>query len=296
MYLFINSLLVLISGVLLFFVLTFYLTPKKSRLQTTLLYCPLLYIPVFFKCAVTNTMVSALFGLCNVLVLFAYTIFAFHNSFWRKLIMCLLILGLTFPTEAVFSAFLHYVLHTTLTINYYSGAMTPFLLLSDFFVLISCTLLIFLTKPLKRFLRKGRFRSTALFVFMHLVTLTILLIMCLPDISAQNRPFSLLTSVVVFITNLFLLLSIMKQEELFAAKEAYRELQTLYQMEEAHYHELEQHSEALAKIRHDFHNQLATIHLLLQSKNYTAARELALRMKEVLTSVASSSSDSPHVT
>lgn len=83
---------------------------------------------------------------------------------------------------------------------------------------------------------------------------------------------------------------------MFAAREAYRELQTLYQMEEAHYHELEQHSEALAKIRHDFHNQLATIHLLLQSKNYTAARELALRMKEVLTSVASSSSDSPHVT
>lgn len=291
MFLLINSLLVLVNGVLQFSVLTFYLTPKKSRLQTTLLYCPLLYIPVFFKCAVTNTMVSALFGMCNVLMLFGYTMFAFKNSFWKKIVMFLLILGLTFPNEAVFSAFLHYVLHTTLTINYYSGAMTPFLLLSDFFVLISCTLLIFLTKPLKRFLRKGRFRSTALFVFMHLVTLTILLIMCLPDISAQNRPFSLITSVVPFVANLFLLLSIMKQEEMFAAKEAYRELQTLYQMEEAHYHELEQHSEALAKIRHDFHNQLATIHLLLQSRNYTDAKEMALRMKELLDSVASSPTD-----
>lgn len=70
---------------------------------------------------------------------------------------------------------------------------------------------------------------------------------------------------------------------------AYQELQTLYQIEETHYRELEQRSESLAKIRHDFHNQLATLHMLLQSKNYADAKDMALHMKELLHSVSSTS-------
>ena len=83
----------------------------------------------------------------------------------------------------------------------------------------------------------------------------------------------------------------MNQEEKATAHAAYLELQTLYKIEEEHYLELEQHSEALAKIRHDFQNQLATIHMLLQNKNYTDAKDMSLRMKELLDSVPASESE-----
>ena len=44
MFLLINSLLVLLNGGLQFLVLSFFLTPKKNRIQNALLYFLLLYI------------------------------------------------------------------------------------------------------------------------------------------------------------------------------------------------------------------------------------------------------------
>ncbi len=291
MFLLINSLLVLLNGSLQFFALSFFLTPKKKRIQNMLPYCLLLYISVFLKCAATNPSTSALFGLCNTLTLFCYAVFAFKNPFWEKIVKCVLMLGLlSITTEAIYSVFLKYVLHTTLSMNYYSESMVLPLLLLDIFALASCTLFIFLTKLVDRIKRKRRFFLIALFALTQLVTPTTLFIMYSSDISEENLHFSLIAPVILFIANLFLLLSVMNQEEKAAAKAAYLELQTLYRIEEEHYHELEQHSEALAKIRHDFHNQLATIHMLLQSKNYTDAKEMAFHMKELLDSVSSSAS------
>ena len=130
-----------------------------------------------------------------------------------------------------------------------------------------------------------------IFAFIQLATPCILFILYSSDISKENLGFSLIAPFVLIIANVFLLLYAMNEEEKAAANAAYRELQTLYKMEEEHYHQLEQHSEALAKIRHDFRNQLATIHTLLQNRNYTDAKEMALRMKELLDLFSSSPSD-----
>lgn len=288
MFLLINSLLVLLNGSLQFFALSFFLTPKKKRILNMLPYCLLLYITVFLKCAATTPLTSAVFGLCNTATLFCYAIFAFKNPFWEKLGKCVLMWGvISITTEAIYSVFLKYVLHTTLSMNYYSESMVLPLLLLNIFALASCTLFIFLTKLVDRIKRKRRFFLIALFVLTQLVTPTALFIIYASDISEDNLYFSLISPIILFIANLFLFLYAMNQEEKAAAKAAYLELQTLYKIEEEHYHELEQHSEALAKIRHDFHNQLATVHMLLQSKNYADAKEMALHMKELLDSVTS---------
>lgn len=288
MILLINSLLVLLNGSLQFFALSFFLTPKKKRIQNMLPYCLILYITVFFKCAATTPLVSAIFGLCNTLTLFCYAIFAFKNPFWEKIGKCVLMLGLlSITTEAVYSAFMKYVLHMTPSMNYYLEDMVFSLLLLDSFTIASCTLFIFLIKLVKRIKQKQRIFLFTLFAFVQLITPTILFIMYSSDISKENLNFSLIAPFILFIANLFLLLSAMNQEEKMVAQAAYRELQTLYKIEEEHFHELEQHSEALAKIRHDFQNQLATIHMLLQNKNYTDAKDMALRMKELLDSVSS---------
>lgn len=292
MFLLINSLLVLLSGGLQFFALSLFLTPKRKRIQNILLYCLLLYISVFLKCAATTPLATALFGFCNTITLFCYTIFAFQNPFWEKIGKCTLMLGgLSLITEAVYSVFMKYVLHITLSMDYYSETMVLPLLLLNLFVLASGTLSVFLIKLIGRIKRKRRFCLIALFAFLQLVTPTVLFIVYSSDISKENLHFSLIAPVILFISNLFLLLSVMNQEEKSAAQAAYLELQALYKMEEEHYHELEQHSEALAKIRHDFRNQLATIHMLLQNKNYKDAKEMAFRMKELLDLVSSSASD-----
>lgn len=292
MYLLINSLLVLLNGSLQFFALSFFLTPKKSRLQNMMPYCLLLYLTVILKCAATTSLASSVFGLCNTATLFCYAIFAFKNPFWEKIGKCVLMLGvLSITTEAIYSLILKYVLHLTISMNYYSEDMVFPLLLLDLFTLVYSTLLVLLTKIIKRFKctkefkRRQRFLLIALFAFIQLLTPATLFMLYASDISEKKLHFSLLAPFVLIITNIFLLLYAMNQEEKIAANTAYLELQTLHKMEEEHYRELEQHSEALAKIRHDFQNQLATVHMLLQNKNYTDAKEMALRMKELLDSV-----------
>ena len=288
MFLLINSLLVLLNGGLQFLVLSFFLTPKKNRIQNALLYFLLLYISVFFKCATHNPIASALLALCSTATLFGYTIFAFKNPFWEKIIKSFLMLMLlSLTTETLFSVFLKEVLHITFSFNYYSKDMVFPLLILNIITIIICTVFMLLIKLIKRIKRIRRFYLIALFAFIQLATPTILFIVYSSDISKENLHFSLIAPFILFMANLFLLLSAMNQEERTAAKTAYRELQTLYKIEEEHYHELEQHSEALAKIRHDFNNQLTTIYMLLQNKNYKDAKEMALRMKELLASVSS---------
>ena len=197
----------------------------------------------------------------------------------------LMLLSLT--TETLFSVFLKEVLHITFSFNYYSKDMVFPLLILNIITIIICTVFMLLIKLIKRIKRIRRFYLIALFAFIQLSTPTILFIVYSSDISKENLHFSLIAPFILFMANLFLLLSAMNQEERTAAKTAYRELQTLYKIEEEHYHELEQHSEALAKIRHDFNNQLTTIYMLLQNKNYKDAKEMALRMKELLASVSS---------
>lgn len=292
MFLLINSLLVLLNGSLQMFALSFILVPQKKRIQNMLPYCLLLYASVFFKCAATTPLVSSLFGLCNIATLFYYGVYAFKNSIWEKIGKCVLMLGLlSVTTEAVYSVILNYVLQITPSMNYYSDTMVLPLLLLDIFTIASSTLFIFLVKLIERIKRKQRFFGIMLFAFIQLISPTILFIMYSSDISEEYLSFSLIAPFILFISHILLLLYAMNQEEKAAAKAAYRELQTLYKIEEEHYHELEQHSEALAKIRHDFHNQLATIHTLLQSRNYADAKDMALRMKELLDSVSSSTSD-----
>ncbi len=290
MYLLINSLLVLLNGVLQFFVLSLFLTPKTKRLQNVLLYCLLLSITVFLKCAATTPFASTLFALCNTTVLFCYTILTFKNPFWEKIGKCVLMLiTLSLITEAVFSTFIKYVLHVTISLNYHSETMIIPLLFCNLVTLAFCPLFVLLMKLIEHIKRKRRFGSIALFVLIQLIAPTILFIIYSSDISKENLHFSLIAPFILFIANLFLFLYAMNQEEKAAAKTAYRELQTLYKLEEEHYHELEQHSEALAKIRHDFNNQLATVHMLLQNKNYTDAKEMAHSMKELLDSISSAS-------
>lgn len=292
MFLLINSLLVLLNGVLQFFAFSLFLTPKKPRIQNILLYSLLLYISVFFKCATHNSLASALFSTCSTITLFCYTIFAFKNPFWEKIIKCaLMLLLLSLTTEFIYSVLLKYIIHITLSFNYYSKDMVFPLLVLNALTLLTCSLFILLLKLVECLKQNRRFWMTSLLIFILLLTPTILFIIYASDIAEENLHFSLIAPFILFIANLFILLSAMNQEEKVAAKAAYRELQALYQMEEAHYHELEQQSEALAKIRHDFNNQLSTIHMLLQNKNYTDAKEMALHMKELLNSVSSSVSD-----
>ncbi|MBO5227398.1 MAG: hypothetical protein J6B39_00210, partial [Lachnospiraceae bacterium] len=75
---------------------------------------------------------------------------------------------------------------------------------------------------------------------------------------------------------------ILRHNEKKTIEEAYEELQHLYAMDLEYYRELESRHEELAKLRHDYQNQLATLYMLISSGKTDAANEFIIALKTEL--------------
>lgn len=91
---------------------------------------------------------------------------------------------------------------------------------------------------------------------------------------------AIICSVLTLCCTIVLLFLLLKKEEKKSLEEAYLELKELYQLEAANYQALEVHHEELAKLRHDFNNQLSTLYMLISSGQMDAAREFASSLKK----------------
>ena len=75
---------------------------------------------------------------------------------------------------------------------------------------------------------------------------------------------------------------VLRHNEKKTIEEAYEELQKLYAMDLEYYRELESRHEELAKLRHDYQNQLATLYMLISSGKTDAAKEFVSALHESL--------------
>lgn len=98
----------------------------------------------------------------------------------------------------------------------------------------------------------------------------------------NGNGFLLLDFSIIFaiFVNILLFFLTMKAQRKSEEEKAYQSLQERYAFENMQYEALNARSEELAKLRHDFNNQLATINSLLYSKNYAAANEFATALKK----------------
>ena len=83
--------------------------------------------------------------------------------------------------------------------------------------------------------------------------------------------FGIFISLAATVAILYYVLSYNKRE---AVEAELRETKRVMEREQAHYRELEQRCEELAKIRHDFNNQLASVTQLVRSGDRTSAQDL----------------------
>ncbi|MDR1766240.1 MAG: hypothetical protein LBR77_09180 [Lachnospiraceae bacterium] len=83
-----------------------------------------------------------------------------------------------------------------------------------------------------------------------------------------------------------LLAFVLSQGKRAAMESELRETRRLMEREQARYREIQQRSDDLAKIRHDFNNQLASLIQLVRSGEEQSARDMAASLLEVLENVA----------
>ena len=86
-------------------------------------------------------------------------------------------------------------------------------------------------------------------------------------------------SIVSLISTIYLLYLVLRRNEKQSLEETYQELKMLYDIENEYYQALEAHNEELAKIRHDYNNQLSTLYMLISTGQIETAKELAASIK-----------------
>ena len=89
-----------------------------------------------------------------------------------------------------------------------------------------------------------------------------------------GRSFFLSGLLLSLASDLALFTYVMSQGEKTALEKELQEARCQMELEQARYQELEQRREELAKIRHDFNNQLASIAHLVRSGEVGSAQEL----------------------
>jgi len=92
--------------------------------------------------------------------------------------------------------------------------------------------------------------------------------------------FWLLGVLISIIASLVLLVYTISQEKKTALEEELRETRHAMELENFHYLEVEKRREELAKIRHDFNNQLASIGQLIKSGNEESAQNMIYTLSE----------------
>jgi len=224
------------------------------------------------------------FTLLTQLVLYLYALFAFQNSLSQKIFLCILLICNSFLKESALLFLIKYIFKfpssTLTTPSSYEFFISSAIIAN--FGTIFFLLIIFLWKSVTRERMPERFSYMPVLVPLLFTLLSLFFISYL---SEQNKISSISLNIYIFFVILFniLLYSMTLHSQQKSQKEkAYQALCERYAMEKLQSKALEARSDELAKLRHDFNSQLATINSLLYSKNYAAANEFATALKKEL--------------
>ena len=94
------------------------------------------------------------------------------------------------------------------------------------------------------------------------------------DVELSYRMLSIFGASISLVAFIVLFYYILSHDKRAAIEAELTETHRVIELEQAHYFELEQKSEEMAKIRHDFNNQLAIISRLIRSGEDSSARDM----------------------
>lgn len=119
----------------------------------------------------------------------------------------------------------------------------------------------------------------------------ILIILCLSlnyyaYISASNMYFWYVCILLSGVSIVFLLYYVVSLEKKTMLEQELQNIHYTMELEQTHYKAVEERCEEFAKIRHDFNNQLSTIHLLIQSGEKNDAHAMLKQLGEDITSTS----------
>jgi len=261
--------------------IAFCLTPKYPRFRSIAIHTMIGSAILFIKFTdFDNPTLVTITSLMLQLNLFIFTLIAFWDSLYKKLIVFVVILLCNFIAEFLGLLYLDSIATYTLALEPHSKEFTITILHLLPLVFLLNLIFIFIWKY-----ANNKKKNTLLLVFSVLPMAQLLISAGIfaPALMEQDlldNSLLFICSLIATITIVILLYILLRRQEKQSIQAAYQELQELYQMENEYYQTLEARHEELAKIRHDYNNLIATLYMLISSNKLEAAGELANSMKQ----------------
>lgn len=237
----------------------------------TLLCLPITYLKI------THPLLDALYWAAVVITLL-YLFVGFKDKLWKKLLLFILFIGVTEVSEFPLRYLMGYT-GISFDASFDSLNMVLFVAAATAIALIFSSLLLIVWTRL--IAHKTTVRRIYIFFIFPLSQLFMLFAFS-DSIPQAPSVGSLLASVGVLLgllADYILLYILMEQSQKQTLARKLKELETLYQVENVHYQAIEARRDEMAKLQHDFNNQLVTAYHLVEQGDKEQSRALLDSLK-----------------
>lgn len=207
------------------------------------------------------------------IILLLYILIPFKDRLWKKILLFILFSITTFISEILCKYLFGYT-DTSFDTSFNSPDMVKMVSANTAILLIiSALLLIIWNRIVEQKPTPHRIIIFFIFPLSQLITLN-----SLNDrLPVEGTPGDILGSVGIllgFLADFLLLYVLMEQGQKEALTKQLQELETLQRVENIHYQSIEARREEMAKLRHDFNNQLVTAYHLAEQGEMNQGRAL----------------------
>lgn len=260
--------------------ISFCLTPKYSRLKILMSVSICAFFIYVLKFSFFDSPSILLLSSILLQVLtFLFAILFFHDSIYKRIINFTIVVFSNVVSELIGMAILNSLESYTLALEPQTKEFTMAIILTSPIQIFINLILIFLWKY---FEKRKMYASVLIFSLIPMLQL-LCITLAYESILARNDTINNIVigicSFTSLATTVYLLYLILRRQEKQSLEETYLELKTLYELENKYYQELEAHNEELAKLHHDYNNQLSALYMLISTNQIETAKELVTSIK-----------------
>lgn len=237
----------------------------------SLLVMPIVYLKI------RHPLSDALYG-AAFFALLLYAFAAFRDRPWKKLLLILLFIACTEISEFPMTFFVD-SMHIPFDESFNSLQMTMLVAADTLLVFILTSLLLMFWNRL--IAHRTVLHRTFIYLIFPISQFVLLLAFddFYPQASSLNHLLASIGALLGLLADFILLYVLLEQEHKEALERKLQELETLRRVEEVHYQAIEARREQLAKIRHDFNNQLTAAYTLISRSDREIAGNLLDELK-----------------
>lgn len=196
-------------------------------------------------------------------MLLLYIWIPFKDRLWKKILLFVLFITITYISEILCKFLVGYI-GTTFDPSFHSPEMVAMVSANTAILLIFSALLLIVWNRII----EQRFVPRRIIIFFIFPVSQLITLYALNDnLPVEGSPGSLLGGIGIlmgFLADFILLYVLMEQGKKEALAKQLHELETLRQIENIHYQSIEARRDEMAKLRHDFNNQLVTAYHLAE--------------------------------